>query len=544
MPVSETSRPADTILRNGRIATVCPDLGICEAVSLRDGRFLTVGTDAAVTADAGPGTCIINLDGRLVVPGLIDSHLHMHWCAMSADHVQLLSARSIADVQRAVREAAAGKPAGEWILSSACWHESLLAEGRMPTRGELDEAAPDHPVFLPRGGHIAAVNSAALARAGIDAETPNPQGGLVVRDADGRPTGLLLDAASMLVRRVLPPPPAMERQVELVHAMMASLHGLGIVGVTEPGLDADKIGFYQALRASGKLTMRTDLLYRANNLADTRRALEFAGFPGDEMLSFSGVKFMLDGGIEGARLGEPYRLVEGEQHDPDYRGLLMLPPGGEHEFVECLAEIAAAGVQVQCHAVGDAAIDIVVKAYRRVAEITPIDRLRWSVMHMHLPSTEAIDTLRKIGGMVTAQDHSVLLGHNMRRWWGDERAAYAAPLRTLIDAGLLVGAGTDAPVVPVDPFLCMWWMVTRKTLNGDVLGAAEAISIEEALRLYTIDNARVLGVERDRGSIEPGKLADLAVLSRDILAIPADDIPDTRSLLTMVGGRVVHRDGI
>ncbi len=544
MPASETSPSADTILRNGRIATVSPDLGICEAVSLRDGRFLSVGTDAAVMVDAGLGTQIIDLGGRLVVPGLIDSHLHMHWCAMSADHVQLLPARSIADVQRAVKEATAGKPAGEWILSSACWHESLLAEGRMPTRAELDEAAPDHPVFLPRGGHIAAVNSGALARAGIDADTPNPPGGLVVKDADGRPTGLLLDAASMLVRRVLPPPPSVERQVELVGAMMASLHGLGIVGVTEPGLDAEKIGFYQALRASGKLTMRTDLLYRANNLADTRRALEFAGFRNDEMLSFSGVKFMLDGGIEGARLGKPYRIVEGEQHDPDYRGLLMLPPGGEQELVECLAEIAAAGLQVQCHAVGDVAIDIVANAYRSVAEITPIDRLRWAIMHMHLPGAEAIRTLREIGGIVTAQDHSVLLGHNMRRWWGEERAAFAAPIRTLIDAGLLVGAGTDAPVVPVDPFLCMWWMVTRKTLNGDVLGGAEAISVAEALELYTINNARVLGVEQDRGSIQPGKLADLAVLSKDILVGPADDIRDTRALLTMVGGRTVHRDGI
>ncbi len=165
-------------------------------------------------------------------------------------------------------------------------------------------------------------------------------------------------------------------------------------------------------------------------------------------------------------------------------------------------------------------------------------------MHVFLPTQDAIRTMADLGIMATAQDHPVLLGHNQRRWWGDVRAAYAIPIRALLDAGVHVGGGTDGPVVPVDPFLSMWWMTTRQTLNGYALGPEQAITAREALQLYTINNAVTMGVEQDRGSIEAGKLADLAVLSQDILSIPPDAIRDTKALLTILGGKVVHRDGM
>ena len=171
-------------------------------------------------------------------------------------------------------------------------------------------------------------------------------------------------------------------------------------------------------------------------------------------------------------------------------------------------------------------------------------RLKLDALHVFLPSDEAIETMAEIGVLATVQDHPVLLGHNQRRWWGDERAAAAIPIRRLIDAGLLVGGGTDGPVVPVDPFLSMWWMVTRQTLLGYELGPDQAISAKEALELYTINNARIMGVEDRRGSIEPGKLADLVILSQDIVEVDPDEIRNTRALMTMVGGKVVHRDGI
>jgi predicted amidohydrolase YtcJ len=264
----------------------------------------------------------------------------------------------------------------------------------------------------------------------------------------------------------------------------------------------------------------------------------------DDMLCFAGIKFMLDGGVEGARLREPYRIVPGEQPRADYHGLLMTPPGGEDEFVEALVLVAEAGLQVQTHGVGDEAIDVIIRSYARADEAIAIRDLRWTLMHVFLPSDEAIETMAEIGVLATVQDHPVLLGHNQRRWWGDDRADKAIPIRRLIDSGLLVGGGTDGPVVPVDPFLSMWWMVTRDTLLGYVMGPDQAISAQEALELYTINNARIMGVADRRGSIEAGKLADLVILSQDIVDVEPDQIRNTHALLTMVGGKVVHRDGL
>jgi predicted amidohydrolase YtcJ len=262
------------------------------------------------------------------------------------------------------------------------------------------------------------------------------------------------------------------------------------------------------------------------------------------MLRFVGIKFPLDGGVEGGRMTWPYRIVPGEQTDAAYRGVLLLPPGGEDEYVEGLRLIADAGLQAQTHAVGNETIDLIVRAYERVNKEKPIKDLRWLIMHLFHPSDAALKKMAELGIMATMQDHPVLLGHNQRRWWGDEHAAYAIPIRKTIDAGVLVGGGSDGPVVPVDPYLSMWWMTTRQVLKGYALGKEHAITAKEALQLYTINNARVMGVEQDRGSIEPGKLADLAVISQNILDVAPDAIRDTKALMTVVGGKVVYRSGI
>ncbi len=530
-----------TILHNGHIVTMDPAGTVAEAIAVEGSRIAAIGPSATLLA-ARPAADRIDLEGRTVIPGLMDSHMHVHMAAMNAVAVQLIEARSVADVQQALAARAAATPPGAWVLASSGWHEGLLAEGRLPTRWELDEATPDHPVFIPRGGHVCTVNSRALALAGIDGDTPDPAGGVVVRDpATGEATGVLLETAAYLARRVLPPPPPQAEQAELLCAMMRTLNALGITAAVEPGLDAAKIKLYQDLRDAGSMTVRTDLMYRANTLAQTSQGLAHASLPSSDMLRFTGIKFMLDGGIEGARLYEPYRIVPGEQPDPAYRGLLLLPPGGEDEFVAALTLAAEAGVQVQCHAVGDATIDLVVRCYERVNAAIPLRTLRWVVMHVHLPTMDAIARMKAMGIMVSVQDHSVLLGHNMLRWWGEDRAAYCTPIRLLLDSGLHAGGGTDAPVLPIDPFVSMGWMVTRQTLNGITLGPEQAITAYEALRLYTIDNATMMGVAAERGSLEVGKLADLAVLSQDILSVPPAAICKTTALLTMLGGTVVHR---
>lgn len=539
------SQPADLILHNGRVHTVDRADTAAEAIAIRADRIVAVGDSRTVLAQTGAGTEVIDLAGRTVVPGLIDSHLHMLFAALNAPAVQLLEARSIADVQKAIAARVAATPSGGWVQSSSGWHEGLLAEGRLPTRFELDQVSPEHPVFIPRGGHVATVNSRALALAGITRETPDPPGGVIVRDpVAGEATGVLLETAAAFVRRVLPPPPPAAERARLLTAIMRELNGYGIVSVVEPGLDEAGIRLYEQVRDAGGMTVRTDLLYRATTLEQVRRGLTFASVRSDSWLRFAGIKFPLDGGVEGARLLQPYRIVPGEQPDPDYRGVLLLPPGGEDEYVEALKLIARANLQAQTHAVGDETIDVIMRSYGRVNAELPLRNLRWTIMHLFLPGDAALKSMADLGIMATMQDHAVLLGHNQRRWWGDERAARAIPIRRTIDAGVLVGGGTDGPVVPIDPFLSMWWMTTRGTLNGYVLGPDQAITPREALRLYTHNNSVTMGQEAERGSLEVGKLADVAVLSQDILAVPPDAIRNTRALMTIVGGRIVHRSGL
>lgn len=536
---------ADTVLTNGKFHTVCEALGTVDAVAIRDGRFVAVGSAEAVNRHIGAQTQLVDLDGKIAIPGLIDSHLHQITLAFNMPAVDLMSARSIADLQTLIGERAAVTEDGDWVVTSSGWHESMLTEGRMPTRRELDEVSPRNPVMVPRGGHVVAANSLALQAAGITDDTPDPNGGVIVRDAgSGAATGVLLEAAAYFVRKVAPGRPARERLGELLVQAMQLLNSYGIVSVIDPIVDEHIIEIYKSLREQGRMTVRTDVLYKVRDLEQTRKGIEVVQAQrSDSMLRFPGIKFMLDGGVEGARLQQPYRIVAGEQPRDDYHGLYLLPSGGADELIAAYELIAAAGLQAQTHAVGDATIELVADCYAAVAEALPVRDLNWCLLHAFLPSGTAIAKLKAAGIVVAVQDHPVLLGHNQRRWWGEERAAASIPIRRLIDAGLLVGAGTDGPVVPVDPFLCMWWMTTRQTLNGDVLGSEQAISASEALQLYTLNNARILGVADERGSIEVGKYADLTILSQDILAIDPDRIRATRALLTMVGGEVVFQHG-
>ncbi len=398
------------------------------------------------------------------------------------------------------------------------WHESILEEGRMPTRHELDPVSPNNPVFIPRGGHVVTVNTKALELAGITKDTPNPEGGIIVRDEKGEATGMLLQNAANLVRRVLPPPPA--NMPELLKAAMADLNSYGIVGVVEPGVNEQQIALYRRVHDAGDMTVRTDVLYRAMRKEEVAKGIAaLKAEKNSDMLRFVGIKFPLDGGVEGGRMTWPYRIVPGEQTNAAYRGVLLLPPGGEDEYVEGLRLIADAGLQAQTHAVGDETIDLIVRSYEKRQQ-GEADRPAQLGDHAPVPSVRCrAEKMADLGIAATMQDHPVLLGHNQRRWWGDEHAAYAIPIRKALDAGVLVGGGTDGPVVPVDPFLSMWWMTTRQVLKGYALGKEHAITAKEALTLYTINNARIMGVEKDRGSIETGKLADLAVLSQDILTV-------------------------
>ena len=327
--------------------------------------------------------------------------------------------------------------------------------------------------------------------------------------------------------------------IEGIKLVMKEYNSYGIVGVSEPGVYVGPSSYrpYYELWSNGDLTLRVRLLLRATKpeqIEDFSTHL-YQGF-GDDMLKISGIKMLLDGGVETAFLKEPYQIVHGEQEKEGYHGVQVL---STEALTACCQQAAKLGWHLETHAVGDAAIELLVDTYEKVNQDFPIKGLRWSVMHIFLPTQQSIDKMKEIGISATVQDHPTYLGANQVKYWGEKRGAYAIPNRKLLDEGIMLGGGSDAPVVNYDPFLSLWWMITRNTVTAGILGADQRITREEAIRLYTINSAYFTFEEETRGSIEPEKLADLVILDKDILACPADDIKNIRPLKTMMGGKFV-----
>ena len=538
---------ADLVLRRGQIATFDAKRPRSKALAVSGGRIVALGEDAETLI--GRDTAVIDLGGRTVIPGLFDSHIHTMMGGQNELAVSLEAARSIADVQAAFAARARTTPKGGWIRGGSGWHESQLAEGRLPTRFELDKVTPDNPVIMRRGGHVVVANSAALAVAGITRATPDPQHGVIVRDpATGEPTGALVERAafSLVLKHV--PPPSRAEYVEGLKIFTTKLNSRGITSTLEPGLTLEEIAAYMELWRQKAMTTRVRILQRVHCVDDvTALSSVLAPDFGDDQLRIGGFKFSADGGIEAAFMHEPYRVVEGEQTDPAFVGKLVLPPGGLDELREMFVIAASRGWQFQVHMVGDAAIDAIVDLVEEVAEKYPVGALRWTMVHIFLPHERALAKIKRLGLRATVQDQPVKLGHNMVRYWGEARAARSIPVRTIVAAGIPTGGGTDAPVVDWNPFESIWWMVTRQVYAQGatrVLGAEEAIDPAAALDLYTRGSAETCFMEEKLGTLEPGKLADLAVLSDDPFTVAPNALKDIRSALTLLGGRVVHRDGL
>ncbi len=347
-----------------------------------------------------------------------------------------------------------------------------------------------------------------------------------------------------LVRRLLPVMPR-ERLTEGLARFSAILAGLGVTATTEPGSTPEEIGAYMDLWRMGGMKHRVRMMQWAMGLADVKaRSAVLAPNFGDDWLRIGGFKTLYDGGVEGAWTYDPYRIVEGEQPDPAFRGKLLGPAGGDAEALDMFRLAASRGWQFQVHMVGDATADHVLTLWETVAKEYPIGDLRWTAMHIMLARPEALDRMKRLGIRATVQDQSVRLANNMLRYWGEERAAWCTPVREVVERGIPTGAGTDAPVAHWNPFVALWWLVTRKVeVRGQItgpLGPQMAVSRGQALRLYTMGSADVDFMEDRAGSIEAGKLADLAVLSDDYMTVPEDRIRDLHSTLTMVDGRIVH----
>lgn len=537
------SKFADLILFNGKIITVNENFDVMESVAIKDRKFLAVGLNDEVKTFADENTEWIDLRGKTVIPGLIDSHIHVEMCAKQIGWVNLEKTKEIEDVLQLISNKVQVTPRGETIMVGGPWHEKQLKEGRMLTRWDLDQISPDHPVVILRGGHVIMCNSKAFEMAGINNNTPNPEHGIIVRDKDsGEVTGVLIEDATKLVSKLIPKM-SEEDMVDNIISFMKQQNAYGVTGMTDPFVTPNEINIYKKVAEHGNPTARISGLHAVNSFEETEEVFsKYQLMEGNDFFRITGVKTMADGGVEGAWMKEPYQIVKGQQEDPNFRGVPFYPQEERTDELRKMLNLTAQkGWQIQIHVAGDAATEQIVNLYEEISREYPINNYRWTLMHVLGSDTKDLQKIKEIGCSVTVQDLSYLLGMNMTHYWGQERASNAAPIRSMIDLDIPLGGGTDSPVVPWNPFISIFWMVSRKIVDGTVLGKDEAITREEAIKLWTIGSAYNQFNEDNLGSIEPGKLADLAVLSDDILSIPEEEIKNLVSELTIVNGKIIYR---
>jgi hypothetical protein len=532
------------ILTNGKILTVDDDFSTVEAIAVKDGKIWSLGSSEEISELEGEDTEVVDLEGKTVMPGLIDSHLHVVGTGIALQRINCRTPpmHSIEDIKEALAEKVEESEPGEWILGRG-WDQAKLEEHRNLTRWDLDEVAPDNPVLLTRTcGHVEVANSKALEIAGISEETENPVGGKIVRDEEGVPTGLLEEAPAMnMVRKHVP-------EIGIVETMWAiqtacdAFNREGITSVIDAGDTEHDMVAYQFLKEQGNLKVRVNMMLRAiqgeEPVEESVKRIE--NFPmvtgyGDELLKFQGLKILIDGGIGGrtALLREPY------EDDPGNFGILTVP---EENLQKLVNAANSRGMLCGIHCAGGKAMDIVLDTFENTNEIKPIDGRRFYLIHAYQPSEENFEQCREMGICVASQPSFLYyLGDSYYENVGEERSKWLKPHRAWLDNDIMVAAGTDSPVTPYYPFPSLWASIARKTeVKGTQMGTEQKVSREEAIRMYTINGAYLTFEEDIKGSLEEGKLADMIILDRDIMTCPEEEIKDIKVLRTFLGGETVY----
>ncbi|MHB0884271.1 MAG: amidohydrolase [Bacillota bacterium] len=528
------------LLYNGRVTGLAEAARGATAVLVVGGRIKAVGGDEALRAAAPRGVPLVDLAGRAVVPGFIDSHLHLINFGVYLQRLDLMGVRSLAELVRRVAERHRSLPAGDWVIGRG-WDQDLFAEKRYPTRQDLDAVAPDRPVALTRAcGHVMAVNSEALRRAGVTAQTPDPAGGRIDRDAAGEPTGTLRERAMGLVSRFIPKPSAKELEPALRAAVGRAL-AAGVTGVHSD--DCGYFGFGPVLDLYRRSLGPEALPFRvsmdvSNDVIGDLLATDLRTGSGNEYVKIGSVKMFADGslGASTAALSEPYSDAPGN------RGIPVVSPG---QMKENVLRAHRAGMQVAVHAIGDLAIGMTLDAYEAALAAAPRPNHRHRIIHCQIMRPEQFDRFARLG--VVADIQPKFITTDMRwaeRRVGPGRVRTSYAWRTFLDQGVHCAGGSDCPVEPLDPALGLHSAVTREDLEGQPQGGwlpEQKLTAEEALHLFTLGGAYAAFEEKDKGSIEPGKLGDLVVLDRDPTAIPGEALKDLRVEITIVGGRVAFR---
>ncbi len=527
----------DSIFFNGKIYTMDEKRPSVEAIAVRGGRIVAAGDTGELIGLCDEDTGRYDLQGMTVIPGMVDAHAHFSGYSLGRASLDLKGTSSFEEVVSMVAELTGEAADGEWVKGRG-WDQNDWKIPEYPEKEVLDRVSRDNPVFLVRVcGHAALANSAALALAGIDRDTPDPQGGLIMRGSDGDPTGILIDEAIELVREKIPSPSRDEKKRLFADAARSCL-AAGLTGIHEMGVTEETASIYREMYSEGALPIRLTVYYLHNeaNIEEMLRAGRMLGHA-DHHFEVAGVKFFIDGSL-GARSAA---LLEDYSDDPGNRGILVIEAG---ELLKQVSNCHRSGFPVAIHAIGDRGNRLVLDVLEEAGKADGADDMRDRIEHAQVLSPEDIPRFREIGVIPSMQfTHCTSDMPWVEQRLGKDRAKGAYAWRSLISAGCRIPGGSDFPVESIDPLLGIYAAVTRMDLEGNPSGGwngSERLNVEEAVRAFTTDAAWAAHQENDRGSLEEGKLADFVVLSGDIMNIPPEKIPGLDIIATVVGGIIVY----
>jgi predicted amidohydrolase YtcJ len=525
---------ADTVLLNGKIVTLDPAAPAAEALAVRDGKIIAVGRSSDIRALAGAATRVIDLQGRTVIPGLIDSHMHAIRAALFyATEVNWIGTTSIPEAMERIKAAAQSAKGGQWIIVAGGWTTEQFKEKRRPTQAELVAAAPDNPVYIQLFYSAALLTPAGFKALNIASDADVPPNGKIERDAGGNPTGWIAGdnpTISGLFDKL--PLPSFEQGVEGTKQFFRELNRLGLTGVSDPGGFNLTAASYQPLfRVWQDRALTIRVIYSlfaqrpGKELEDYQSLTQFLpmGF-GDDMLRFNGI-------------GENVAWGMYNNDNPT--------EAQKQQYYDIAKWAAGRGMSLTQHWSNNASVRHLLDVLERVDRETPLAPLRWSIAHLNDASENNLQRIKALGVGWLMQDAMYFSGEAVIRSRGIAAAKHTPPIRTALNMGLMIGGGTDAHrVMSYNPFAVLQWMVDGKTIAGTpTRDSDEQPTREEALRMYTQGSAWFTHDDGKRGTLAAGKLADLAVLTKDYLTVPTDEIGGIESLLTMVGGRIVHGAG-
>ncbi|UCH02572.1 MAG: amidohydrolase [Candidatus Bathyarchaeota archaeon] len=532
----------DIVLVNGKIVTVDPNDRIVEAVAIKTGRIVQVGSNQEIKRLIQSETRVIDLAGKTVLPGFIDAHTHLLSTSTNLTYmvdIHTPPVKTVVDILKRIKAQADKTPKGEWIIGQGNFHlDRKLIDRRYPTKAELDKVAPNHPVVLRGGAHLQILNSNALAQAEIRRDTPDPPGGKVDRNAVGEPTGILREAYG-----ALPIPPYTFDQIReaIKHTSQMIYVKRGITTIHEFLMSTTGMKIYQDLLNHDELPLRLNILVTIPTMVDVDCLVNLGiqtGF-GNQWLRISGVKLFVDGGITGVAAAI-YRPYLHQQHV----GVLKTT---QEKLTQRVIKAHKAGLRVCLHAVGDKAFDMALNSLDAALKAKPMQDHRHRIEHAGniLCTLERIERMKELGIIpVPTPPFLYSFGDYIETYLGQKRAKTVFVYKTLLNSGFMPPGNSDcagAEPESINPLFGIWCAVTRKTFNGNILCLEEKISVKEAIRMYTIYAAYAGFEEKLKGSIEPGKLADLIVLSHDILTVPVDTIKQIEIEMTIINGKIVYQ---